>query len=204
MFFGRKAKDKNAKIDRNGIASGAVMSATKEAAALHTNLFGLRELDNEEAKRRMTAARHASATFGEIVTLLMLTPEYKGLTLGDLEWFVVPPLRSGQVSVATAQSKSDGVTAPVGAILWAHVSAEVAKRLASQAGKAIRLTPEEWKCGDIVWVVASAGEGRVLSEMLKQLSRREWAGKQVKIVVRPKEGEPTVATLAFQPSQIVT
>jgi cytolysin-activating lysine-acyltransferase len=202
MLFGRRAKDKNAKVNKNGIAPGAVMSATKQAAApLNGNLFVPPELDDEGAKRHMAAARHASATFGEIVTLLMRTPEYKGLPLGDLESLVVPPLLSGQVSVATAQSKNNGATAPVGAILWARVSAEVAKRLASQAGKAIRLAPEEWKCGDIVWVVASAGEGRVLSEMLKQLSRREWAGKQVKIVVRPKDGEPTVATLAFQSSQ---
>jgi hemolysin-activating ACP:hemolysin acyltransferase len=131
----------------------------------------------------------------------MRTPEYKDVSLGDLEALVVPPLLSGQVSVATAQSKYNGVTTPVGAILWARVSSEVAKRLASQAGSAIRLTPEEWKSGDIVWVVASAGEGRVLSEMLKQLSKREWTGKDVKIVVRPKDGKPTVATLAVQSSQ---
>lgn len=200
MFFGRKAKDKN--VDENGIAPGAVMSAAKRAAApLNGNLFVPPELGDKEAKQHMAVARHASATFGEIVSLLMRTPEYKGLPLGDLELLVVPPLLSGQISVATAQSKNNGLTAPVGAILWARVSSEVAERLASHAGKAIRLAPEEWKCGDIVWVVACAGEGRVLSEMLKQLSRREWAGKQVKIVVRPKDGEPTVATLAFQFSQ---
>jgi len=158
-------------------------------------------VDDEEAKRRMAAARHAYATFGEVVTLLMRAPNYKHLPLGDLKSLVVPPLLSGQVSVATAQSKNNGVTAPVGAILWARVSADVDKRLASQAGKAIRLAPEEWKCGDIVWVVASVGDGRVLREMLKQLSRREWSGKEVKIVVCPKDGEPTAATLAVQSPQ---
>ena len=73
--------------------------------------------------------------------------------------------------------------------------------LPSQAGEPIRLSPEEWNSGDIVWVVASVGEGRVLSEMLKQLSRRDWAGKDVRIVVRPKDGKPAVATLSVQASE---
>jgi hemolysin-activating ACP:hemolysin acyltransferase len=203
MFFGRKTKDKDAKAATNGIGVSPVMPAAQAASpALATgNLAVPRELDDEEAKRRLAAARHASATFGEIVTLLMRTPEYKDVSLGDLDALVVPPLLSGQVSVATAHSNISGVTMPVGAILWARVSPEVAKRLASQAGHTIRLAPEEWKSGDIVWVVASAGEGRVLSEMLKQLSKREWAGKDVRIVVRPKDGVPTVATLAVQSSQ---
>jgi hemolysin-activating ACP:hemolysin acyltransferase len=196
MFFGRKGSDEKAKVDAR------VRAREQETpAALIGNLSAVPELGDEEANRRMAAARHVSATFGEIVTLLMRTPQYRGISLGDLESLVVPPLLSGQVSIATAQSKNNGGTTPVGAILWARVSAEVAKRLASQAGKAIRLAPEEWQCGDIVWVVASAGESRVLSEMLKQLSRRDWAGKEVRIVVHPKDGKPTAATLVVQSSE---
>ena len=108
----------------------------------------------------------------------------------------MPPLRAGQVSVATAQSQSGGVTATRGTPLSARVSPEVAARLTAHVGEDIRLAPDEWKSGDIVWVVASVGNGRVLSEMLEQLSKREWAGKNVRIVVRPKDGKPTVATFA--------
>ncbi len=133
--------------------------------------------------------------------LLMRTAEYGGMPLRDLEALVMPPLVNGQISVATAQSNGSGTTTPVGAVLWAAVSTEVAERLASQAGKSIPLAPRDWKSGDIVWVVATVGEGRVLSEMLKQLSKRDWSGKQVKIVVRPKGGEPTVATLTIQSAE---
>jgi hemolysin-activating ACP:hemolysin acyltransferase len=149
----------------------------------------------------MSAARDASATFGEIVMLLMRTAEYGGMPLRDLEALVMPPLVNGQISVATAHSNGSGTTTPVGTVLWASVSAEVAERLASQAGKTIPLAPKDWKSGDIVWVVAAVGEGRVLSEMLKQLSKRDWSGREVKIVVRPKDGKPTVATLAVQSSE---
>lgn len=201
VFFGKKAKDEDAKVAKSGFAPGVAEGAVADAqpaSPADGGPYVPAVLDEEDIKRRTAAARHASATFGEIVTLLMRTPEYKSLPLGELETLVVPPLRSGQVSVATAQFKNAGVTAPVGAILWARVSEEVAVRLAAQAGEAIHLAPDDWKSGDIIWVVASAGEGRVLSEMLKQLSSRDWAGKEVRIVVRPKDGKPTVATLATQ------
>jgi hemolysin-activating ACP:hemolysin acyltransferase len=203
MFFGKKAKEKDVPVSPSRLSSGiAEVLAEPEKAPVAANKLAVSaELTDAEAKQLMEAARHASATFGEIVTLLMRTPEYKSLSLGDLDQLIIPALRVGQVSVATAQSKTSGVTAPVGAIAWACVSDDVAKRLASQAGEPIRISPEEWKSGDIVWVVASAGEGRVLSEMLKQLSRREWAGREVRIVVRPKDGKPAVATLAVQSPQ---
>ena len=204
MFFGRKTKDEAGKVDKNCFAPGGAMRAAepaKPATPGNGNLSVSAELGDEEAKRRMATARDASATFGEVISLLMRTPEYKGLSLGDLDLLVVPALLRGQVSVATAQSKTSGVMAPVGAIVWARVSEEVATRLAAQAGKTIHLAPDDWKSGNIVWVVVSAGEGRVLSEMLKQLSRREWAGREVRIVVRPKDGKPTVATLAAQSTE---
>ena len=192
MSFGRKSIDKN--------AYAAPMRSAADAIAPIANPVARPERD-VEAIRSMSAARDASATFGEIVMLLMRTSEYRGMPLRDLEALVMPPLVNGQISVATAQSNGSDVTTPVGAVLWATVSEEVAKRLASEAGKSIPLAPGEWKSGDIVWVVATAGEGRVLSEMLKQLSKREWDGKDVRIVVRPKGGEPTVATLAVQSSE---
>jgi hemolysin-activating ACP:hemolysin acyltransferase len=205
MFFGRKLNERNAKAEKNGIAPGAAVGAAEPAqlpGAVSPSIPSVAdEVGDEESKRRMAAARHASATFGEIVTLLMRTPEYKSLPLTDLELLVVPPLLCGQVSVATIQSKTNGTASPVGAILWARVSPEVAKRLASRPGEPTHLAPEEWMCGDIVWVAASAGEGRVLSEMIKLLSKREWAGKDVRIVVRPKDGKPTVATLAAPSSE---
>jgi len=203
VFFGRRSKDKNAKVEANGNAPGAVVpggESAYSAAPANGNLLVPPELDDEASKRRMAEARNASATFGEIVALLMRAPEYKTFPLGDLESLVVPPLLNGQVSVATAQSKNSSGTTTVGVILWARVSEEVAKRLASQVGKPVRLAPEDWKSGDIVWVAASAGGGRVLSEMLKQLSKQQWAGKEVRIVVRPENGKPTVATLAAQSS----
>lgn len=201
MSLGRKTAEKNTNA-ANGAGLGAAVAQAADAMPIATTANRLAHPEREnESIRRMSAARDASATFGEIVMLLMRTSEYRGMPLRDLEALVMPPLVNGQISVATTQTNGSGATTPVGAVLWAMVSAEVAKRLGSEAGKSIPLAPEDWKSGDMVWVVATAGEGRVLSEMLKQLAKREWGGKDVRIVVRPKGGEPTVATLAVQSTE---
>lgn len=139
------------------------------------------------------AAQRVSSVFGEVVTLLMRTPRYQDLALTDLEWLVVPAVVSGQVSVAIAQS--DVGAFPVGTILWASVSAEVAERLAAEPRNGARLEPGEWTSGEIVWIAASAGDGGVLNDMLQRLSDNEWLGKEVRMVVETG-GRPIVATLA--------
>ncbi len=210
MFFGGRPKEKGPdKDDSNSEttsapaataadplgAADAAKSADVATSASCTTPESHPELDHEEAKRSATAAQGVSAIFGEVVALLMRTPPYKELWLTDLEWLVVPALLSGQVSVATAQS-TNGVTMTVGAVLWACVSDEVDKRLAAEPRETIRLAHKEWTSGDIVWIVASAGDGRVLGEMLKRLSTKEWADKDVRIMVRAKDGKPKVAHLA--------
>jgi hemolysin-activating ACP:hemolysin acyltransferase len=203
MLFGRNTKNEEARCHANGAALSDAERGAERSAPLASEPLTegcgasvSRELEPAEAQRQMAAARQAAATFGEIVTLLMRAPAYHALPLSELDKLVTPALRLGQISVATAQSKTNGVVMPVGALIWACVSPEIADRLAAHAGEIVRPGPHEWASGEIVWVVASVGEGRVLGEMLKQLSTREWAGREVKVVVRPKDGKPTVATFA--------
>ena len=203
MLFGRKPKDDDAACHASSAALTNALHDLGQASSSAASSPGesrppsvSRELDAADAQRQMAAARQAAATFGEIVTLFMRAPAYRSLSLSELDALVTPALRLGQVSVATAQAKTTGVVLPVGAVLWACVSPQIADRLAAQAGESIRLDPTEWKSGEIVWVVASVGDGRVLGEMFKQLSKREWVGREVKIVVRPQDGKPTVAMFA--------
>jgi cytolysin-activating lysine-acyltransferase len=165
-------------------ANGAQGTA-KEAAPL-----------NDDQLRQMAgAAKAMTATFGEIVSLLMRTPPYKHCTLADLEWLVAPALLSGQFSVATAQSKVNGLTSPVGLLLWASVSKEVDDRLSASPGHPPRVIPSEWKSGDILWVVVAAGDGRVVQSILKQLHEKQWAKKVVKMYAQGKDGKPGVVRL---------
>jgi len=51
-----------------------------------------------------------------------------------------------------AHAEQAGVPTPVGAALWASVSADVDKRL-SDLSEPARLRPIEWRSGDIVWLM---------------------------------------------------
>ena len=54
-----------------------------------------------------------SATFGQIVSVLMRTPQHRYAFLSDLEWLVLPAVATGQFSLAEAQDKTSGLSAPV-------------------------------------------------------------------------------------------
>ena len=127
--------------------------------------------------------------------MLMRLPQYKHYALADLEWLVVPALLTGQFSLATAQSKTKGLMAPVGLVLWASVSEEVDKRLGAAPGQPIKLQPREWKSGNILWVIMAVGDERIVQGVVKRLQEKEWANKPAKIFARAKDGKPTIATL---------
>jgi cytolysin-activating lysine-acyltransferase len=88
---------------------------------------------------------------GEITWLMTQSPRHKALTLGDLEWLVMPAILLKQFRIFYKGEQ------PVGVALWALVDDLVAKRI--DAGDN-RLTAAEWKSGSqtrIVDVVAPFG-----------------------------------------------
>ena len=157
-------------------------------------------LSPEEMSRRRALSKHISATFGEIVSMLMKQPGSKGHPLHDLEWMVVPPLLANQFSLAEAQSKAQGFTAPIALVLWARVSAEIDQRLASTLDKPIRLAPAEWTSGDTLWLVEALGEPRALQAMLRRLAKTKWEGRVVKFRNRDKDGRVVVSTISAAPA----
>jgi cytolysin-activating lysine-acyltransferase len=126
-----------------------------------------------EARVRQVGQRVAIA-YGEIVAILARSPKYRHLTLADLEWLVLPPLLTNQFRIATTKMKGPpDLPAPVGVALWAYVSPEVAAKLELQQkdGAMFRLAPQEWKSGDIPWlldIVAPAEMAKVMYEQLKE------------------------------------
>ena len=200
MLFGLKSKTRASKATlapveppgKPGIGPTSVLPPTDVRAAP-----GL-ELAPEEAKRRAAAAKHIAASFGEAIALLMHLPEYKGYSLADLEWLLMPPLMAGQFSLATAQSKATGAMAPVGLVLWARVSPEVDRRLNDAPHKPIRLATKEWKSGDILWVITAVGDGRVVQGMLRHLQQKDWGHRSAKIMTQAKDGKLAVTSLELK------
>jgi cytolysin-activating lysine-acyltransferase len=102
-----------------------------------------------------------SQVLGEITWLMTQSPRHKAITLGDLEWLVMPAILLKQFRLFYKG------TQPVGVALWALADATVAKRI--DAGDN-RLTAVEWKSGShmrIVDIVAPfGGEAEMRGQVL--------------------------------------
>jgi len=127
---------------------------------------------------------------------MMLSPAYGQCRLADLKTLLVPALALGQFSIAETGSREKGLVAPVGLVLWASVSPEVDRRLAADPGRTVRLATEEWKSGDILWVMEAVGEPSVVSKILSRLFLTEWRGRSAKIRVKGDDGKPVVRLLS--------
>lgn len=158
-------------------------------------------LDPDEAKRRAAAAKQAAASFGEIVSLLMRSPTEKTHTLQDLEWLVAPAIVTGQFAVADAQSRETGAVMPVGAVLWANVSPEIDQQLSSNLDAPPRLRPQDWRSGDIPWIIMSIGDSRVVGGLLQQLSKSLFKDRPAKIRAKGADGKIVVGRLEIGPPQ---
>jgi cytolysin-activating lysine-acyltransferase len=85
-----------------------------------------------------------SQMLGEITWLLSQSPVHRQLFVGDLEWFLMPPLLLEQYRVFYGPDR------PAAVALYAKVSEEVSQRL--QAG-AHKLRADEWRSGDTNWLI---------------------------------------------------
>jgi cytolysin-activating lysine-acyltransferase len=134
--------------------------------------------------------------FTQAVGVLMRSPHYKQYTLGDLQWLVIPPLLAGQFRIGeTKPDDKQGPALPVAVVFWASVSPEVDKRLMEAKNASPQLKPEEWKSGDILWLVHAAGETRFVRFVVDQLANTTFKGRQVKVLGRDKDGNSKVHVL---------
>ncbi len=151
-------------------------------------------LSQEEMERRAVASKRLLMSFGEIVSVMMRSPQFKNATLSDLEHLVVPAVSSGQFIVAEAQSKENGFITPVSVALWASVSDEVDQRLGANPEEPIKLAPQEWKSGDNPWLIALAGDRRPMNSLLRRLHETTFKDKPLKVRTRGEDGSHHVKT----------
>jgi cytolysin-activating lysine-acyltransferase len=149
--------------------------------------------------------------FANIVAVLMRDPGFKNIRLADLEWLVLPAVLSGQWRLAHAKTGQAGAAGkddpalaaagqqslmvPVAAALWASVSPQIDKRLSETADQPLMLRPNEWATGDIPWLIAVAGDRRVVPEFLKHLRATVFKGKPVKLRANGADGKVVMKTL---------
>ena len=107
------------------------------------------------------------------------SPSHKQFFISDLEWFVMTPVMLQQFRTYYATDK------PVGVVLWANVSDEVAERLAEGTTK---LRPQDWKSGDKLWIVEVIAPFGGAEEMVKDLKEKVFPSRQVSFLAATKDG----------------
>jgi len=145
-------------------------------------------LDEQVLKRKAAEAKQMLLGFGEVVSVLMKSPQFKALSLAQIEELVVPAVVTGQFIVAEAQSRSNGLVSPVATALWAVVSKEVDERLSNDLATPVRLAPSEWRSGDIPWLIVVAGDKRVVHPMLRNVQTTLLKGRALKTRIRDADG----------------
>ncbi len=115
--------------------------------------------------------RTVSEVLGEIVWLFSQSPHHKTFFISDLEWLAMTPIVLQQFRIFYAPQR------PIGVALWARVAPHVAERLAT--GNA-RLSPQDWKSGDELWLVDIVAPFGGKDEMLKDLKLNVFPQEAIK------------------------
>lgn len=108
------------------------------------------------------ADKTVSHMLGEITWLLSQSSIHKNLFISDLEWMIMPAILLEQFRIFY------GPNSPAAVAIWAHVSEETDKRL--RAGES-RLRADEWKGGDIPWLIELISPFGAQEEILADLSK---------------------------------
>ena len=110
---------------------------------------------------------------------------------------VIPALKAGQFAIAEAHSKETGALTPIGAVVWAFVSKDVDERLAASPDQLVPLRPEDWRSGDIPWIIATIGEPKIVGGLLQPLAKTVFKDRAPKMRVRGADGKAIIAQPAL-------
>ncbi len=136
--------------------------------------------------------RRAIGVLGEIVSVLMRSPQHRAMSLADAHTMIAPALTSSQYLIAAAQDPTRTVATPVAVALWAQVSAEIDQRLSANPAEPVRLEPADWTSGDIPWLILVAGDQRAIQPMLAELQKTKLGGKAMKMRARTPDGAASI------------
>src|SRR6185312_7879348 len=108
-------------------------------------------------------------SLAQIIMLMLQSPSHRHFSLSDLEWMVLPPLKLGQVAMAESKPDQSGSRQPLAVLFWATVSAEVDRRISSNLSAPVRLRPDEWRSGDILWIADMIGDTSAGHALVKNI-----------------------------------
>jgi hypothetical protein len=78
---------------------------------------------------------------------------------------------------------------------WALVSEEVDRRLREQAGRHLRLRPDEWTSGEIGWLIDAVGRPVDVRSAMQWLAGGPFKERPLNVIVRDAQGAASATTL---------
>ena len=121
--------------------------------------------------------------FGQVTSALMHVEPYRGLNLSELEWLVVPAIKTGQFLVVNDVLENDALP-PAAVALWAFVNPAVEDKLHAQmAVKAplFRLEPHDWHSGDQPYLLDVIAPAEHAIALTQRIHREAFAGRDYKM-----------------------
>lgn len=114
-------------------------------------------VDPEMAKKVALLRSAVRENFGKAVMAMMMVPRYKTQQLADLQHLVLDPMLQDRLAIAyPAKTETTPQPDMAGFALWASVSQEVDAKIRDQIANGVfpvRLKADEWKSGDINWLL---------------------------------------------------
>lgn len=127
------------------VANGQQENGGQAAAEPTATISGTNSAAGAAQPQPIAGAPHDKvAVLGHAVWLMSNSPLHKFFFLADLEWMLVPPVAQQQFRLWMDKGKPEGFAT------WALVNDEVEARL--KAGMK-RLAPQEWRCGEHLWLM---------------------------------------------------
>jgi cytolysin-activating lysine-acyltransferase len=110
---------------------------------------------------------------GPVIMLYMQSSHRRFQFIGDLEWLLLPPLVSGQCKLYMKKEY------PISFISWAFLDDATENRLFQNGGK---LRPEDWKCGDRLWIIDIVAPFGGVENMLRDIRKNEFPNQVIRLM----------------------
>lgn len=110
---------------------------------------------------------------GPVIMLYMQSSHRRFQFIGDLEWLLLPPMVSGQCKLYMKKEY------PISFISWAFLDEAAEKRLFQNGGK---LRPEDWKCGDSLWIIDIVAPFGSVENMLRDFRKNEFPNQIIRLM----------------------
>jgi hemolysin-activating ACP:hemolysin acyltransferase len=140
--------------------------------------------------------KERTRALGQIVGLLTRSAPHQTMTIADIKHGLLAPIMLGQYLLAGRTSEETSGAPPAAALIWARVSEAVDQRLATAGTAKIRLTSQECRSGEIVWLTEAAGDLRLIPKMVARLRASDPSIHTIRVAVPAADGSITVRTLS--------